>query len=74
MPTKQQDTKVGDFVVVAAHRQGGSERLGEILELFGGAGQRHYRVRWDDGHESIFYPGSDAVIRPARRTTGKEER
>jgi hypothetical protein len=23
-----------------------------------------YRVRWDEEHESIFYPGSDATIRP----------
>jgi hypothetical protein len=22
----------------------------------------HYRVRWDDGRESIFYPSTDAHI------------
>jgi len=34
-----------------------------------------YRVRWDDDHESVFHPGSDATIkhatrRPASRTAG----
>jgi uncharacterized protein DUF1918 len=24
-------------------------------------------VRWDDGHESIFYPGGDVTIRRATR-------
>jgi hypothetical protein len=28
----------------------------------------HYRVRWDDGHEAIFYPGSDAhTVHPGKR-------
>jgi hypothetical protein len=22
----------------------------------------HYRVRWDDGHESLYFPGSDAHL------------
>ena len=22
----------------------------------------HYRVRWDDGHESTFFPGTDAYV------------
>jgi hypothetical protein len=27
----------------------------------------HYRVRWDDGNETIFYPASTAhVVRVAR--------
>ena len=27
----------------------------------------HFRVRWDDDRESIFYPGSDATVRVHRR-------
>lgn len=23
-------------------------------------GEVHYLVRWDDGHETIYFPGSDA--------------
>ena len=56
----------GDVVVVSGHRVGVRERLGEILAVLGEGDHSHYRVRWDDGSESVFYPGSDAAIRPAR--------
>jgi Domain of unknown function (DUF1918) len=36
---------------------------GEILEVLGSGEHEHYRVQWEDGHESVFTPGSDAVIR-----------
>jgi rRNA processing protein Gar1 len=58
----------GDVVVVSGHRVGDHERLGHILEVLGEADHAHYRVRWDDGTESIFYPGSDATIRRSRKT------
>lgn len=53
----------GDVVVVAAHRVGEPERIAEILEVLGDPGRHHFRVRWDDGKESLFYPGSDAIGR-----------
>ena len=56
----------GDVVAVSGHRVGEHERLGEILEVLGEADHVHYRVRWDDGSESVFYPGSDATIRRSR--------
>lgn len=59
---------VGDIVAVTGHRVGERERTGEILEVLGSDGHTHYRVRWDDGHESIFYPGSDATVRQGSRT------
>jgi hypothetical protein len=34
-----------------------------ILEVLGGPGHEHFRVRWEDGHESVYFPGVDAVIR-----------
>jgi rRNA processing protein Gar1 len=57
--------EVGDVVVVAAHRVGEPERIAEIVEVLGDAGRPHFRVRWDDGRETIFYPGSDAIVRRA---------
>ena len=54
--------EVGDLVVVDAHRLGESSRTGEILEVLGTAEDEHYRVQWEDGHESVFTPGSDALI------------
>jgi hypothetical protein len=69
---KHQTTKRGDLVVVTGHRVGEPERTGEILEVLGEPGHCRYRVRWDDGHESIFYPGSDAIVRHrARARKGK---
>jgi hypothetical protein len=35
------------------------------MEVLGEPGHEHYRVRWEDGHESVFYPSSDASITPA---------
>ena len=61
------ETRVGDMVVVEGHRVGEGRRVGEILEVLGEPGHEHYRVRWEDGHESVFYPSSDAIIKHARR-------
>jgi hypothetical protein len=57
---------VGDLVVIAGHHVGEGERIGEILEVLGEPSHERYRVRWDDGHESLFRPGSDATIRRAK--------
>ncbi|HZR92775.1 MAG TPA: DUF1918 domain-containing protein [Gaiellaceae bacterium] len=66
---KAQETAAapGDVVVVEEHRVGESRRVGEILEVLGDRGHEHYRVRWEDGRESIFYPSNDAVIQRAAR-------
>lgn len=55
--------KAGDWVLVHGHALGEPSRAGLILEVLGEPGHEHYRVRWDEEHESIFYPGSDATIR-----------
>ena len=57
--------RAGDLIVIHEHRVGESRRIGEILEVLGEAGHTHYRVRWDDDRETIFYPSNDAVIQPA---------
>jgi hypothetical protein len=66
MTTTTRPPAVGDIVAIHGHHVGEPERLGEILEVLGEPGHVHFRVRWDDEHESVFYPGSDAVVRPAR--------
>jgi hypothetical protein len=53
----------GDVVVVAAHRVGEPERIAEIVEVLGDAARPHFRVRWEDGREALYYPGSDAIVR-----------
>lgn len=60
--------KVGDVIAIHGHHLGEPERLGEILEVLGLPSSVHYRVRWDDDHESIFYPGNDATVRAHPRS------
>jgi hypothetical protein len=57
----------GDLIVVNPGRVGGAARKGEIIEVIEGDLRAHYRVRWNDGHESLFAPGAGAArIEPAR--------
>ncbi|MFZ1155274.1 MAG: DUF1918 domain-containing protein [Solirubrobacteraceae bacterium] len=41
---------------------GGPSRRGKIMEVLGAAGHPHFRVRWDEGHESIVYPADHEAI------------
>lgn len=58
--------KPGDRIAVETERVGQPERLGEILEIIEGPITVSYRVRWDDGHESVLTPaaGSVRVVEP----------
>jgi len=58
----------GDEIVVTGHSVGESARTAVILDVLGDPGHERFRVRWEDGHESILFPGEDAVVRrPAVR-------
>jgi hypothetical protein len=57
---------VGDQIE-ARGLHGQPSRHGKVVELLGSAGHEHYRVRWDDEHESILFP-SDGVIITSRAT------
>jgi hypothetical protein len=61
--------KVGDRVVLESERTGQAAREGEILEVLGAGEGVHYRVRWEDGHETTFFPsgGSITIIRKAKK-------
>ena len=57
----------GDLIVVNPRRVGGPAPEGEIIEVIEGDLRVQYRVRWNDGHESLFAPGAGAArIEPAR--------
>jgi hypothetical protein len=58
--------KRGQILEIHGHRLGEKSITGEILEVIGAPEHMHFRVRWDDGRETIFYPSSDAIVRPAR--------
>lgn len=54
---------VGDEVMVTGQHVGEPSRDTVVLEVRGPDGEPPYRVRWaDDGHEGLFFPGSDAAI------------
>jgi hypothetical protein len=48
--------EVGDEIVVDGPHLGDLPKKGEVLEVSHRGGVAHYRVRWDDGHEGLFYP------------------
>jgi len=60
--------KAGDRVVIESEQVGHPGREGEVLEVLGTSAMVHYRVRWEDGHESTFFPemGSVRFISPVR--------
>ena len=59
--------RVGDLVVVEGHCVGQGRRIGEILEVLGEPGHEHYRVRWEAGDETVFYPSNDTTIQRAEK-------
>ncbi|WP_306795912.1 DUF1918 domain-containing protein [Nocardia cyriacigeorgica] len=55
---------VGDRLHVHGHIVGDHDHLGEIVEVRGPNGSPPYIVRFEDGHESLVYPGPDATVEP----------
>lgn len=49
---------VGDEIVVDNMQFGHPPRRGRVLEVIGDGDDQHYQVEWDDGHVSVFFPGS----------------
>ena len=56
---------VGDRIPVHGLHVGDATRCGEVLEVKGAGGEPPYVVRWDDGHEAVFVPGSGVRVDPA---------
>jgi len=62
--------RAGDEITISGHSVGDAPKTAVILAVLGDAGHERYRVRWEDGHESIYFPAEDATLtRPARRRT-----
>lgn len=74
MPTTKRiltGTQPGDRIECrGVHGQ--APRKGEIIEVLGHDRHEHYRVRWDEKHESIVYPADGVIITPGpgRRRRG----
>lgn len=54
---------VGDWLE-ARGLPGLPSRRGQIVEVLGRAGHEHFRVRWDERHESIVYPADGVIVLP----------
>jgi hypothetical protein len=62
MSTGQEpNAHVGDWIETRGVH-GKPSRRGEIIELPGSGDHEHYRVRWDERHESIAYPADGVII------------
>jgi Domain of unknown function (DUF1918) len=50
-------------IVIESRHVGQPRRQGEVIEVVpGNRGREHFRVRWDDGHESTYFPSSDRRV------------
>jgi hypothetical protein len=65
------DASVEDRIVVESERAAQPGRAGVIEEVLAQDPPR-FRVRWDDGHSSIFVPSAGvARIEPRKRARAK---
>ncbi len=53
---------VGDRLVVRSTHVDGPVRDGKVVEVRGADGDPPFVVRWEDGHEGLYFPGSDTVV------------
>lgn len=59
------ELEVGDVVVSVGHHVGEGRRTGHVVEILGEPGHERCRVRWEDGHETVIYPGTDVRVERA---------
>ncbi|MFF4602916.1 DUF1918 domain-containing protein [Streptomyces sp. NPDC001339] len=60
---------VGDRLLVHGRIVGQHDRTAEVIEVLGEDGGPPYRVRFEDGHETIMSPGPDTIVRPSPVTS-----
>jgi hypothetical protein len=65
------DLKPGDRVVAESESTERPPRLGVVEEVLLPKPARRFRIRWDDGHESIYTPEAGAL---RREPGGKAQR
>lgn len=54
--------KTGDRITIRGRTVETPDRQGEIIEVRGEDGGPPYLVKFDDGHESVVYPGGDVKV------------
>jgi hypothetical protein len=61
--------KSGDRVQIESESTERPPRTGVVEEVVHGTADPRYRIRWDDGHESIYTPAAGA-LQPAEPAKG----
>ncbi len=56
--------EIGDRLQIHGKTIGRANRSGTITAVRGPEGSPPYLVQFDDGHETLVYPGSDCVVTP----------
>jgi hypothetical protein len=62
------DVGIGDHFVIEGTKVGQARRNGEVVEVLGISTRQHFRVRWEDGHETIYIPGPGATVERKKGT------
>ncbi|MFJ1746353.1 DUF1918 domain-containing protein [Streptomyces sp. NPDC088116] len=57
----------GDRLVMHGRVVGKQDRVVEVVEVLGPNGTPPFRVRAEDGHESIVSPGPDTAVETRRK-------
>ena len=61
--------KSGDRVQVESESTERPPRTGVVEEVVHGTADARYRIRWDDGHETVYTPAAGA-LKPAKPAKG----
>jgi hypothetical protein len=64
--------EVGKRVVAESESTGRRARSGVVEEVLRGDPSPRYRIRWDDGHESLYTPASGALRAEPRRKRARQ--
>jgi uncharacterized protein DUF1918 len=60
--------EVGDHVVAEAESTARRPRRGVVEEVLRGEPHSRYRIRWDDGRQTVYTPAAGALRKAAAPT------
>lgn len=63
---------IGDRICIRGKHVGAVDRHGEVLEVRGAGGTPPFLVRFDDGHQSLVFPGGDCVVESSRELSTEQ--
>ncbi len=62
--------RIGDVIVVESEKVGRPTRSGEVREVRGEGDLIHYLVKWENGHESMYFPSGATATFKHRQPAG----